>query len=192
MTKRAYKKFKRNERSFYETPKEAVYPLVRYLKDIEGANCSRFEFVEPCAGHMALARHIRNISDGAFQCSLALDIRGDLPRCVQEFDSLNLTKDQVVYSGASKIITNPPWDRKILHPMIEVFSDICDTFLLFDADWIHTKQSIPFLPRLRTIISIGRVKWIADSDSVGFDNAAWYRFGLPLQGNKIEFVGRKD
>jgi hypothetical protein len=76
--------------------------------------------------------------------------------------------------------------------MIERFSDITDTWLLFDADWAHTKQSVDFLPRLRTIVSVGRVKWIEDSKGVGFDNCAWYRFGLPLKENVIEFVGRTD
>jgi hypothetical protein len=40
-------------------------------------------------------------------------------------------------------ITNPPWDRKILHRLIERFSAVGPTWLLFDADWMHTKQSAP-------------------------------------------------
>ena len=42
---------------------------------------------------------------------------------------------------ADMIITNPPWDTKILHPMIEHFRSQNTTWLLFDADWMHTKQS---------------------------------------------------
>jgi hypothetical protein len=43
--------------------------------------------------------------------------------------------------AASMFITNPPWDRKVLHPLIEHLSSIAPTWLLFDADWMHTKQS---------------------------------------------------
>ena len=71
------------------------------------------------------------------------------------------------YTQCEYIITNPPWNRKILHPMIEHFADFKPTWLLFDADWIHTKQSIPYLTMLKKVVSIGRVKWIEGTKSVG-------------------------
>jgi hypothetical protein len=74
------------------------------------------------------------------------------------------------------IITNPPWDRSILHPMIQHFARQRPTWLLFDADWMHTKQSAPFMPLLRAVVSVGRVKWIPDSKMTGKDNCAWYHF----------------
>jgi hypothetical protein len=187
VTKRAYKRFERSERDFYETPKEAVKPLWSHLKERGDTN---FSFCDPCAGFMAIPRHLHNLSDGSVTCSLALDINEQTPRTVQVMDTTQLPQDVVTYSGATKIITNPPWSRPTLHKMIEVFSDICDTWLLFDADWLHTKQSVPYLTRLRTVVSVGRVKWIAESSGVGFDNCAWYRFGNPMRGNVIEFVGR--
>jgi len=48
--------------------------------------------------------------------------------------------------------------------------------LLFYADWMHTKQSIPYMPYCHKIVSVGRVKWIPGSKSVGKDNCAWYLF----------------
>jgi hypothetical protein len=50
------------------------------------------------------------------------------------------------------------------------------TWLLFDADWMHTRQSAPFMPHLRKIVSVGRVKWIPDSPFTGKDNCCWYLF----------------
>jgi hypothetical protein len=35
---------------------------------------------------------------------------------------------------------------------------------------------------LRKVVSVGRVKWMPDSDSTGKDNAAWYLFGAPRPG----------
>ena len=88
-------------------------------------------------------------------------------------------------------ITNPPWDRKILHPMIEHFSNQHPTWLLFDADWMHTKQSAPYMERCEMIVSVGRVKWIPESKMQGKDNCAWYLFDNQ-NGSKAKtiFVGR--
>ncbi|WP_456389017.1 hypothetical protein [Profundibacter sp.] len=93
-------------------------------------------------------------------------------------------------SGADLIITNPPWDRKILHPMIEHFSALRPTWLLFDADWVHTRQSAPFMPWLHKIVSVGRVKWIPDSKMTGKDNCAWHLFDQHTTGQTV-FVGRQ-
>jgi hypothetical protein len=97
------------------------------------------------------------------------------------------TTDKIV--GCDVVITNPPWNRKILHPIIENLSDQLPTWLLFDADWIHTKQSVPYLTRLKKVVSIGRVKWIEDSKGTGKDNCCWYLFGKP-NGFPIQFYGR--
>ena len=95
------------------------------------------------------------------------------------------------YTKCDYIITNPPWNRKILHPMIEHFVSQKPTWLLFDSDWMHTKQSIPYLKYLSKIVSIGRVKWIEGSSSVGKDNCCWYFFESDIgKKNTIEFFGR--
>ena len=94
------------------------------------------------------------------------------------------------YTQCDYIITNPPWDRKILHPMIEHFSDFKPTWLLFDADWMHTKQSKKYLTLLKKVVSIGRIKWIEGSSSVGKDNCCWYLFENTPQVKPIEFWGR--
>jgi hypothetical protein len=91
-------------------------------------------------------------------------------------------------NNADVIVTNPPWERSILHPMIERFSDLRPTWLLFDADWVHTKQAIPFLPRLRKIVSIGRVKWF--DKTAGKDNACWYFFDRYNESYNTKFYGR--
>ncbi len=56
-------------------------------------------------------------------------------------DALDLTAERL--NGAEVVITNPPWSRAVLHPMIEHFQRLKPTFLLFDADWAHTRQSAP-------------------------------------------------
>jgi hypothetical protein len=102
-------------------------------------------------------------------------------------DALQLEEQYV--AGCDFIITNPPWDRTLLHPLIEKLSDLRPTWLLFDADWVHTKQSINYLPRLRKIVSIGRVKWF--DKTAGKDNSCWYLFDKPSD-IAVEFYGRKN
>ena len=97
--------------------------------------------------------------------------------------------EAVIPETVDYIITNPPWDRKLLHPLIERFAMIKPTWLLFDADWMHTMQSIPYMPWCEKIVSVGRVKWIEGSTSVGKDNAAWYLFDANHIG-ETAFYGR--
>ena len=48
--------------------------------------------------------------------------------------------------------------------------------MLFDADWMHTKQSTHYRDMLKKIVSVGRVEWIKDSKGTGKDNCCWYYF----------------
>jgi hypothetical protein len=166
--------FERKPRDFYPTPAVAVAPLLPRIKDIEF-------FDEPCAGDGALIDILE--ATGA-KCRAALDIepmRDDID-CA---DALSIDK---CFSDA--FITNPPWDRGILHRLIIHLSSLAPTWLLFDADWAHTKQAIPYLDRCRKIVSVGRVKWIPDSKMTGKDNCAWHLFQSGARSAPIEFYGR--
>jgi hypothetical protein len=158
--------FIRRARDAYDTPVEAVKPLLPHL--YPGSR-----FIEPCAGAGALRGHLVRYGH---PCLFACDVEPRGPD-IEPFDALAL--DLAGLFPTDRIITNPPWDRTLLHPMIERFSDRAPTWLLFDADWVHTRQAIPFMPRLRRIVSVGRVKWIADSPFTGKDNCAWHLFTTP-------------
>jgi hypothetical protein len=152
--------FERRERDFYPTPYAAVVPLLGHLPP-------RTLFVEPCAGDGALVSHLHR---HGHHCVDATDIDPGNP-FIGARDALTAQIGQGQF-----FITNPPWERTILHPLIEHLSDQAPTWLLFDADWMHTKQATPYLPRLRKIVSVGRVKWIPDSKMTGKDNCCWYLF----------------
>lgn len=155
--------YERRERDFYPTPPEAVAPLLPHLKP-------GTLFVEPCAGDGAL---VRALEVAGHACIAATDIE-PLASNIWRADAL---RDPL--PDGPMFITNPPWDRSILHPLIVRLSEIAPTWLLFDADWMHTVQAAPFASRLRKVVSVGRVKWMPDSDSTGMDNCAWYLFDKP-------------
>jgi len=165
--------FERNPRDYYPTPEAAVIPLIRHLD--KGST-----FCEPCAGNGVLINHLEKFG---LKCENAWDIDPQA-KGIEKKDTL---KEHDLYSDY--YITNPPWDRKILHPLIEHLTFFNKpTWLLFDADWAHTKQSSEYMPYCKKIVSVGRVKWIPDSKMTGKDNCAWYLF----TGKKTntEFIGR--
>lgn len=166
--------FDRIPRDFYPTPFEAVEPLLAHLPE-------KVWFSEPCAGAGDLVGHLSSVGH---VCDQALDIAPQVSG-IWTGDALKWRP----CSPCDMIITNPPWDRKILHPMIEHFSALRPTWLLFDADWMHTKQSAPFMPWLHKVVSVGRVKWIPDSKMTGKDNCAWYLFDQSKTA-QTQFFGR--
>lgn len=173
--------FERVPRDYYPTPIEAVEPLIAHLP-------YAFDYVEPCAGDGRLIQHIEQLTEGHAECLFACDIE---PRAEGIFkqDALDLTFGE--YGVTDFCITNPPWDRKILHPMMETWMQMCPTWLLFDADWMHTKQSAILMTYCVKVVSVGRVKWIEGSKSVGKDNCAWYLFDIEKPScTPTEFYGR--
>ena len=158
--------FETRQLAFYPTPREAVAPLTAHLPD-------NVTFCEPCAGAGDLVKHLEHYKH---KCTIAYDVA---PR--QEWilagDAVWLQKPDLC--GADFIITNPPWERVVLHQIIERCSKLAPPWLLFDVDWMHTRQATPYLKLCKSIVSIGRVKWIENTKNSGMDNCCWYLFFDP-------------
>lgn len=172
--------FARRKEDAYDTPLKAVIPLLDHLEP-------GTVFIEPCAGAGDLVTHFESFGH---VCIWKSDIapRG---RLIEQRDALKLS---IVGRGRNCIpkcvcITNPPWTRSILHPLIFNFYWQMPTWLLFDAGWQHTEQALPYLPLLRKTVSVGRVKWIEDSEHQGKDDAQWHLFA-PVEGAEPKFYGR--
>ena len=163
--------FERNPRDFYPTPKEAVIPLLPHLPE-------KGLFAEPCAGDGRLIEHIEELTSLSGYWMTDIEPHADF---IGNGDALT---DKIV--GCDICITNPPWDRKILHPLIDNLSNQLPTWLLFDADWMHTKQSVPYIKMCSKFVSVGRIKWFGNM--TGKDNCAWYLFDR--KANNTIFYGR--
>lgn len=156
-----YSEFDRRANDTYDTPFKGVLPLLPFLE--------KKSFCEPCAGKGDLVNHL--IAQG-MSCEWFSDLE---PRAnhIPKLNAFDITW------SPTQIITNPPWTRSILHPMIEHFSSRCDTWLLFDADWMHTTQkgvTNRLMRNCHKIVSVGRLKWIEGSKNTGKENCAWYLF----------------
>lgn len=150
----------------------AIIPLVPFL----GEERIRF-YAEPCAGEGHLVRHLEKVG---LTCLWQSDIADEEPH-----DALLLSD---FGDCIDAIITNPPWTRAILHPMIRHFQAIAPTWLLFDADWTHTKQSAPYIDQCSHIVAVGRLRWIEGTNHKGKDNCCWHRFDAKHTGGP-KFVG---
>lgn len=147
--------FPRRPMDAYQTiDPRAVQKLLPFLHGID-------TFAEPCAGEGKLLLALE-------RAGLSCAYRGDISTGQDAFQIQSLSVDA--------IITNPPWTREILHPLIRHFQRLAPTWLLFDADWPHTKQSAPYLPNCSHIVSVGRLIWMEGTKQTGKDNVAWYRF----------------
>ena len=169
-------KYERHDRDFYATPPEAVDALLPYIDHVT-------IYDEPCAG------------DGALMIALGrankkIIFAGDI-----EPQSVGIAQRnalEIERCGGDAFITNPPWQRDILHDLIAHLSAIAPTYFLMDAGWAHTKQAIPYMDYCQAIISVGRLKWISDSPSAGMEDTAWYLFDQSHAGTGTQFFARRD
>ena len=150
--------FERIEKDFYRSIDPVIGQKLEFHIE-PGA-----KYYEPCVGSFDLVRNLLYLD-----CVGHSDITTGL-------DAFSITKETVV--GADYIVTNPPWTRSILHPMINHFRVLAPkgTWLLFDAPWMHTKQARPYLKYCDLIVNVGRVNWIPDTKMKGKDDVCWYHF----------------
>ncbi len=139
-----------------------MLPLLPHLRGVK-------RYAEPCAGNRKL---IYALHPHGLTCIYANDIQWDQRGSTWSGDAIHYGGTL----GIDAIITNPPWYRDIMHELIAHFQCVAPTWLLIDSDWMHTRQAIRYLDSCSHIVSIGRVKWIPDSQMTGKDNACWYRF----------------
>ncbi|EJL53926.1 hypothetical protein PMI09_02791 [Rhizobium sp. CF122] len=165
MSKRYRGRFKRSARDLYDTPLRSVLPVIPFLR----ASGVR-DFAEPCAGNGKLIGHLQQ---AGFTCASAGDIATGQ-------DALAVT------CFAMPVVTNPPFSRDRLLPLIEHFIAAAPSvWLLLPADFAHVAYARPYLRHCSDIVAAGREAWFGGG---GTENIAWYRFdrrhhGLPLFHN---------
>lgn len=172
----------RRKHDAYDTPAAACSELLKHL--LPGT-----WYGEPCAGKGDLREHL---GAAGHVCGGAFDIapRG---KGIAVGDATN--SSVFIPGAASCFITNPPWTRDLLHPIIENLSDQLPTWLLFDSDWaINATTPKALLDRCERIVAQGRVRWMQghpdDKGHGSVDNVCWYRFDATHTGGPRWFNRR--
>jgi hypothetical protein len=151
--------FERRERDFYPTPYEAVLPLLPHLPE-------RVRFVEPCAGDGRLVRHLER---HGHHCIDAFDLEPQ-DASVRQANALNVWP-----TSGHMVITNFPWSRVMLHPLLDHWRLLMPVWTLLDANWLFTAGAAPYLRFVSDVVVVGRVKWIEGSKQTGKDDSIWMR-----------------
>ena len=127
--------FERHPRDWYPTPEKALLPLLPHIIAPTSARGYKANFIEPCAGDGRLIRHLKKYGHPCvYACDLEPQDAGIEKRDVLFFDNNP-------FPPCDFIITNPPWQRSSLLPMIDIFRNHAATWLLIDADFIFTRQA---------------------------------------------------
>jgi hypothetical protein len=172
--------FERRPRDLYKTrDPRATAALAPFLKPMT-------RYVEPCAGDGALIALLGSLGH---ICIAASDIEPLAPG-IQGGDARQLRR---LPAEAECFITNPPWERSLLHAILAHLMRLGPTWALFDASWAFSAQAAPLLRHCEAIVAVGRLRWMLgepeDKGDDPKDDCAWYRFhALHLEGPR--FYGR--
>lgn len=149
--------FPRVEQDRYYTPFNPAVILLPHLAGIR-------TFDEPCAGGGDLIRSLKLLG-------LTCTHYGDL-----DTGQDALTDPALETAAGDAIITNPPYTKRVLHPLIERFSDIKQTWLLLELDFSTNAGTVQLMRRCTDIVLVGRVQWFPGTEHETRRNYAWYRF----------------
>lgn len=141
-------------------------------------------YAEPCYGGGDLEDLLMEVA----LCKWRSDIQPEHDT-IRQLDALNLIKTDLY--GIDYIITNPPYDWKMLQPLLDHLPTLKPTWLLLPADFMHNKRSAPYMKNCSDILSIGRLFWvIKDGKGIkGKDNYCWFCFTDGYH-HRTEFTGR--
>lgn len=149
-----------------------------FLNFISGKN-----YGEPCCGNGDLI----NLIGPTAHCEWASD--SEVRPIGQQKDAMDLTEENLCRCDV--LITNPPFTRKVLLPMIDHFVSLKPTWLLLPADTMHNKYFGSYMDKCSVVVSIGRLKWFKDSPSASTDNFAWFYWTkCPMDMRMTQFYGR--
>ena len=163
----------RKRNFFYPTiDPRAIPPLLAHIP-------AGTRFAEPCAGAGDLI-HLLEAHGLVCDWGLELEPQGSCTRNrwpIGVGNALTLTRDDL--GDAEVLISNLPWERSWLHPLILHLSAIAPLWSLHDASWAFTKQAARFGPICTDVVAVGRLKWFEGSRYDPPDDCAWYRFHNP-------------
>lgn len=133
-------------------------------------------FAEPCAGAGDL---IHLLESAGLICAWGMELEPQGPCLsnrwpIAKGDALGITSRDL--GEATCFISNLPWERSWLHPLIKHLASIAPLWSLHDASWMMTKQAAPFAPICTDIVAVGRLKWFEGSKYDPPDDCAWYCF----------------
>lgn len=159
-----------NPRNYWPTPIGPINQLGRILP-------AGMMYDEPCAGD---GRLIRGLAPHGLFCVQAHDL---VPQGagIRIGNALNLP-----ISGRP-IITNPPYAKSLLEPLLDHWIGRTEVWLLLPSDMMVNKWTNPYMRFVDRILPIGRVSWM-ENGKAGFENSVWFRFST----DRVDLILNRD
>jgi len=168
--------FPKVAKDFYATidPK-ATEPLIPFIRGKT--------YAEPCYGNGDLEDLLMDVAI----CQWRSDIRETVSSS-KVMDAVCLTKDELC--GIDLIVTNPPFTRTILMPMLNHFITLKPTWLLLPADLMHNVYFGEAMRRCSKVVSVGRLRWFKETKSLSMESYCWYFWPQHSIQQETVFKGR--
>jgi len=143
-----FSSFERIDKEFYPTIDPKSIPP-NFLKHIKGKT-----YAEPCCGAGDL---INLIGDNAV-CRWKSDLNP--AGCGVAWDAMKLSKNEL--EKCELIVTNPPYLKDVLLPLISHLSSLRPTWMLLPADIMHNGYMVEPMKKCERVVSIGRLYWFVN------------------------------
>lgn len=174
MSKRS--SFDKIPKDFYPTTDpRAVEPLVPFIRGKT--------YAEPCYGNGDLEDLLMDVATCKWRSDIRETVESSTVKGAMEVTSADL-KD------CDLILTNPPFTKSVLLPMLDHFITLKPTWLLLPADYLHNAYFGPYMRKCSKVVSIGRLKWFKDSQASSTDNFCWYFWPKGATQEQTIFKGR--
>lgn len=146
-------------------------------------------YAEPCYGGGHLEDGLADIAICRWRSDLEPQVKG-----ITSCDATTLTKKDL--KDCELIVTNPPYNWKMLQPLLDHLPALKPTWLLLPADFMHNKRSAPYILNCSLIVAVRRLYWWLGEDGdpaqngiKGKDNYCWYLFHDSIQ-DQTNFIPR--
>lgn len=177
MSKRS--SFDKIPRDYYPTTDPKAVPQA-FIDEVRGKT-----YAEPCCGAGDLVDLLMEVAVCRWESDIESRGAGKL------WDAMCLSKQEL--ARCDLIISNPPYTKGVLLPMIDHFISLKPTWLLLPADMMHNLYFGDYIKRCSKVISVGRICWFPREGKrvASTDNYAWYYWKYKATDDTTtEFVGR--
>lgn len=175
--------FPKVPKDFYATVDPKAIPP-KFIECIRGKT-----YAEPCYGDGDLEDLLVDVAI----CNWRSDVRETVGSS-KVIDAMDITGGMFERMGIDLIVTNPPFSRKVLLPLIDHFINLKPTWLLLPAGFMNNIYFGPYMRKCTKVISIGRVCWYPQEGKrvASTDDFCWYYWpkGAKEEAGPI-FIGRE-